>query len=164
MSAGAGNEPSRMVKFFDDLVRTVGSIESGHDIVGLSEEEIESVRFAQGVASFPAYYDEFLRRMGKDAGVLLVGTYAFYPRLLEIKSWVADLLAENNVLHLMSTDAVAIALHQGYEAYWLETQEGLDPPVVKYVEGGSGLRTRWASFSEFLNVQAVEAITYWRPV
>ena len=148
MSALAGNEQARMTEFFDSLTRKIEDIESGHDIAGLAEQEIESVRTAHGAAAFPACYEEFLRRMGKSAGALWVGTDAFYPRLLEVRSWTVELLAENGVSQLMGEDAVAIATHQGYQgyqAYWLESSAGDDLPAMTYAEGDREPRKRWNS-------------------
>jgi SMI1/KNR4 family protein SUKH-1 len=150
MSALGDDEQVRMAEFFDRLTRKIEDIESGHDICGLSEREIESVRTAHGVAAFPAYYEEFLRRMGTSAGALWVGTDAFYPRLLEVRSWIVELLAENGVSQLMGEDAVAIATHQGYQAYWLESSAADDPPAMTYIEGDREPRKRWNSFSELL--------------
>ena len=163
MSALADDKQARMTEFFDRLTRKIEDIESGHDIVGLSEQEIESVRAADGVAAFPAYYEEFLRRMGKSAGVLWVGTDAFYPRLLEVKSWAVELLAANGVSRLMGADAVVIATHQGYQAYWLESSAGDDPPAMTYVEGDRELRERWSSFSELLGGELAPIIAHREP-
>ena len=150
MPALGHDEQARMAEFFGRLIRKIEDIESDHDIVGLSEQEIESVRTAHGVAALPAYYKEFLRRMGKSAGALWMGTDAFYPELLEVRSWIVEILAENGVYQLMGEDAVAIATHQGYQAYWLESSVGDDPPAVTYVEGDREIRKRWNSFSDLL--------------
>jgi hypothetical protein len=155
------DKQARMAEFFDRLTRQIENIETGHDIVGLSEQEIESVRAADEVAAFPAYYAEFLRRMGKSAGALWVGTDAFYPTLLEVKSWVVEILAENGVSQLMGEDAVAIATHQGYQAYWLESSAVDDPPAVTYVEGNLELHKRWNSFSELLADELAPVIARW---
>ena len=158
MSTLADNEQARMTEFFDSLTRKIEDIEYKHDIAGLSEQEIESVRTAHGVAAFPAYYEEFLRRMGKSAGVLWTGTDAFYPRLLEVRSWVVEILAENGVSQLMGEDAVAIATHQGYQAYWLESSADDDPPALTYIEGDLEPRKRWNSFSELLADELAQII------
>jgi len=160
MSALADNEQARMAEFFDSLTRKIEGIESDYDIAGLSEQEIESVRIAHGVTAFPAYYEEFLRRMGKSAGALWVGTDAFYPRLLEVRSWIVELLAENGVSQLLGEAAVAIATHQGYQAYWLESSAGDDPPAMTYIEGDREPRKRWNSFSELLADELAQVIAW----
>jgi hypothetical protein len=101
--------------------------------------------------------------MGKSAGALWVGTDAFHPRLLEVRSWVVELLAENGVSQLMGEGALAIATHQGYQAYWLESSVADDPPGVTYVEGDREIRKRWDSFSELLCDELALVIAYREP-
>ncbi|MFJ4480493.1 SMI1/KNR4 family protein [Streptomyces xanthochromogenes] len=139
-----------MVEFFGDLIRSIEAIGKGPKLAGLGLDEIEQIREDQRVDSLPLYYEEFLRRMGRCAGQFLIGTDAFYPELMGIKSDARELLAESDASHLMAEDSIVFAMHQGYQVYWLESSRDDDPPVAMYQEGGAELRARWESFSVFL--------------
>jgi hypothetical protein len=132
------------------LAYSIEMIHRGLPIQGLTDGEIREIQADQGLGSLPAYYREFLRRMGRCAGQFLIGTDAFYPALLGIKADVLELLRENAVSHLIGDDAVVIGMHQGYQAYWLETASEDDPAVYLYQEGETGISKKWASFSAFL--------------
>ncbi|NUR03992.1 MAG: SMI1/KNR4 family protein [Streptomyces sp.] len=140
----------RAVEFFGDLIRSIETIGKGPEVAGLGLDEIEQIRDDQQVDSLPFYYEEFLRRMGRCAGQFLIGTDAFYPGLMGIKSDALELLAESGASHLMAANSIVFAIHQGYQVYWLESERGDDPPVAMYQEGGAELQARWESFSAFL--------------
>ncbi|WP_157535828.1 SMI1/KNR4 family protein [Kitasatospora mediocidica] len=90
------------------------------------------------------------RRGCRWLGGFLIGTDAFYPELMGIKSDALELLAESSASHLMAENSIVFAMHQGYQIYWMESSRGDDPPVAMYQEGGAELRARWESFSAFL--------------
>lgn len=135
---------------FSSLISSIERIRRGPPIQGLTDDEIREIQTDQGLESLPVCYQEFLRCMGRCAGHLLIGTDVFYPALLGIKADVLDLLRENAVSNLIGDDAVVIGMHQGYQAYWLETASGDDPAVYLYQEGETGISKKWASFSAFL--------------
>lgn len=125
----------------------------GPAVAGVQAGEITEICTDQDLASLPLYYEEFLFRMGRGAGQLLVGTDAFYPSILGAKEDARNLLSENSASHLMRESAVVFAIHQGYQLYWLESLDD-DPPVAFYEEGDIELRRRWETFSSFLLDQA----------
>jgi hypothetical protein len=141
---------ARISTFFSGLISAIGNVRGGPPVQGLTDDEIQEIQADQGLAALPACYREFLRRMGRCAGQFLIGTDAFYPALLGIKADVLELLRENAVSHLIGDDAVVIGMHQGYQAYWLETASEDDPAVYLYQEGETGISKKWASFSAFL--------------
>ena len=151
---------SGMSEFFDQLTRDIEAAPCERGIIGLSESEIDAVRSVYGQL-LPAYYLEFLRRMGSSAGVLWMGTDAFYPEIMKIKSWALELLSENKVSHFMPETAIVIAIHQGYQVYWLEPSNVDDPPAATYIEGSSDIGNRWDSFSGLICSEAAQAIALW---
>jgi hypothetical protein len=154
MSSTNDRRAERINELFASLISSIERIHRGPPIQGLTDDEIREIQIDQGLRSFPVYYREFLRRMGRCAGQFLIGTDAFYPALLGIKVDVFELLRENAVSHLIGGDAVVIGMHQGYQAYWLETAYENDPAVYLYQEGDSDIHARWTSFSAFLLDQA----------
>jgi hypothetical protein len=135
---------------FSGLISSIERIHRSPPIQGLTDDEIREIQTDQGLDSLPACYREFLRCMGRCAGQFLTGTDAFYPALLGIKADVLELLRENAASDLIGDDAVVIGMHQGYQAYWLETASEDDPAVYFYQEGETGISKKWASFSAFL--------------
>jgi hypothetical protein len=135
---------------FPDLISFIEETRCGQPVQGLTDNEMQEIQIDQGLEALPACYREFLRRMGRCAGQLLIGTDAFHPALLGIRADALELLRENGVSHLIGGDAVVIGMHQGYQAYWLETASEDDPAVYLYQEGDTGTRKRWTSFSAFL--------------
>jgi hypothetical protein len=127
-----------------------------HEICGCSDEEIERIRVDQGVERLPASYIQFLRTMGRGAGELLVGTDVFYPEILGIKADAQVLFRECNFSVPTFEDSVVIAMHQGYEVYWLESCKDEDPPVFLYHEYEETPRRRWPNLVEFLAEAAAE--------
>jgi hypothetical protein len=105
---------------FPDLISFIEETRCGQPVQGLTDNEMQEIQIDQGLEALPACYREFLRRMGRCAGQLLIGTDAFHPALLGIRA-----------------DA-------------LETASEDDPAVYLYQEGDTGTRKRWTSFSAFL--------------
>ena len=144
------HETERIEALFTALTFAIEREFFGLPIQGLTNNEIREIQADQGVETLPAYYWEFLRRMGRCAGKLLIGTDAFYPALLGMKRDVLELLRENAASQLIDDKAVVIGMHQGYQAYWLETAHEDNPQVYLYQEGCSGFLKNWPSFSAFL--------------
>lgn len=132
----AWGPPRHVATTVERLADALG--QQGYDMVGLSSEEIEEVRDDQGLARLPATYVEFLQRMGRVAGRLLVGTDAFYPTILGLRPEAGELLAMNGVSDLFGQDDLVFAMHQGYQFYWMATEPD-DPPVFMYSEGVQGV-------------------------
>lgn len=122
----------------------------GLPLIGLTEAEIAEVAADQQVARLPSSYRDFLRLMGRGTGRLLVGTDAFYPQLLGLKCDAAALLEADGQASLVPAAAVVVAMHQGYQVYWMQDLGVEDPPVYMFQEGTRAVAGAWASFTEFL--------------
>lgn len=149
-----------MAEFLDAVVEDIESNWQGKRPVGLSPQEIDRVRVDQGLVCLPAYYAEFLARMGRSAGRFLRGTRVFYPEILGIKDDVFELFDECGVSHLADDVAVVFSMHGGYDVHWLRSATEPDPPVANYVELQDGEPRCWPSFSTFLREQVDQHLAY----
>jgi hypothetical protein len=118
---------------------------------GCSDSEIDEIMADQNVTRLPSAYACFLRRAGRGAGDLLVGTDAFYPRIIGLKEAAIELFSESPVPIQLGSDAFVIAMHQGYQLFWFPTVIPDDPEVLMFQEGDRGPLRRWESFSSYLN-------------
>ncbi|HEY2948448.1 MAG TPA: SMI1/KNR4 family protein [Micromonosporaceae bacterium] len=143
-------------EFFAAFLAEVRALDEQRPIEGLTPEEIDEVRRDQGVASLPAYYAVFLRLLGRRSGAFLVGTDVLYPTIIGLKASTREALEQGDVSSLMPDDAVVVAVHGGYEFYWLEPDGSPDPPLVKYEEGEPDIERRWDRFSDYLTWEVRE--------
>ncbi|SFP32526.1 hypothetical protein SAMN05421810_102264 [Amycolatopsis arida] len=141
----------------DDVVEHLVSLglAAREDLVPCSATEIEEIRAVQRVPALPGQYVDFLRTMGRSAGRFLRGSDFFYPQLVELVEEARDLLAENDVAHLMLPGSVVVGLHQGYQVYWMEPGEP-SGRVHWYDEGEESVTRSWPSLVDFLVAQADE--------
>jgi hypothetical protein len=127
-------------------------ISNADALIGCSQDEIDEIRRDQTVSTLPAGYVRFLSRAGRSAGPVLRGTDAFFPAILGIKSDARMLLQDSDLLdERFETESVVIAMHQGYQVFWLPSVTVLEPPVLMYQEGDKGIAAHWDSFAGFLN-------------
>lgn len=140
----------------DHLINDV--LTSGQSAEGCSDSEIAELMADQDVNRLPSAYICFLKRAGRGAGELLVGTKAFYPQVIGLKSAAKDLFAEDDVAIQLENDAFVIAMHQGYQVFWFPTVVEDDPKVIMFQEGDTGPLREWASFSAYLSgmIKAIE--------
>ncbi|WP_422753327.1 SMI1/KNR4 family protein [Micromonospora sp. WMMD708] len=124
-------------------------------VSGLSADEVGLLAVRWGRSSLPARYREFLSLMGREAGGLLRGTDAFFPGILDLQDRIAEFVLEDEVLTGVPSDAVAFAMHQGYQVYWMRDGSD-DPPVWLWTENDFWPARHWDSFSLFLTQQARE--------
>jgi hypothetical protein len=136
--------------FYDKVVSRLLTLGRG-PVVGLTDAEIKQIRADQGVSVLPLYYEEFLRRMGRQSGGFLAGTDVLYPDVLGLKGYARALLRENEVEDFLSDDVVVIAMHQGYQFYWIHVGLAGDPAVFMYSEGHTSTVFReWSTYSDFV--------------
>lgn len=96
-------------------------------------------------------YKEFLRAMGKGAGMFFRGTAMFLPDLNKgLKTAARELLEENQQPTQVLDDAFVFSMHQGYQFDYFYTTDGDDPPVYHYMEGEGAPQLRWTSLSVYL--------------
>jgi hypothetical protein len=118
---------------------------------GCSDREIEEIMTDQKVDHLPQAYRCFLKRIGRGAGELLIGTDAFYPRLIGVKDAAIELLTEDGAPIQLSPDSLVIAMHQGYQFFWLPTVVPDDPKVLMFQEDDRTPHREWGTFSSYLN-------------
>lgn len=125
-----------------------------HQLRGCSDEEVELVlEKAQGFP-LPEQYVAFLRRLGKQAGRLLIGTDVYYPVLLEVAEW-ANEFAEQEDPGLDVSGRYFFASHGGYQYFFFD--EGSPGEVFSYMERSAGPEVASKSFLDFLWARAQEA-------
>lgn len=83
----------------------------------------------------PAVYKKFLKLMGGGAGFFMLGSSVFYNELFSLKQGTEELISENN-LPPLPENAFVFFMHQGYQAAYFKLDEGDDPLVYYYSEGG----------------------------
>ena len=106
----------------------------GEKLKGLSLTKIANIenRFE---LPLPTVYKEFLYSMGKGAGAYMRGSSVFYDELLSLKEGARELIDEN-LLKPLPDNAFVFYMHQGYQAAYFKTNEGDNPPVYYFSEGG----------------------------
>lgn len=123
---------------------------------GASDQEVEELCSLWVVPRLPSAYACFLKVMGCKAGKLLEGTDAFFPRIKQMPSFIADFLSENEGSWRLPEESLIFAMHQGYQVYYMEDVALDDPPVTLYMEGDSKPMRRWESLTSFLDSQLAE--------
>lgn len=120
----------------EEFVRElVGSgLAAADEIKGCSEAEIRSLQAAVGL-KLPQFYCDFMRRMGKRAGSLLLGTDFFWGRIRELRGFADEILIESQADFSLPKDAHVFLMHQGYVfEYFITDGVTDDPPVFQYIE------------------------------
>lgn len=117
-------------------------------IQGCTDLEILELEKATGV-SFPGYYRQFLKEVGKKAGSFLVGSDFFYNDLFNLKEAAIELLVESGFKIKLPEDAFVFWFHQGYQFYFFHTDSGGDASVYYYCEGDIEFTKQWENFQMF---------------
>ncbi|MBW4719973.1 SMI1/KNR4 family protein [Saccharothrix obliqua] len=124
-----------------------------HQLVGCSEAEVAEVLAAAGDFSVPEEYRVFLRRLGRQAGRLLLGTHFYYPAIVDLPEWVADYVTLD-APDFRTRGRFFIGSHQGYRYYFFEQD---DPGAVYcYVDGEAAPVRAAATLLEFLRKTAAD--------
>lgn len=125
------------------------------NVLPMSEEEVREVEAEQG-APLPLMYKAFLLAAGKGFGSILEASDFYYPRMLGLRSDVAQLLQDNHVEYEFSEFDVPFFMHGGYQVLWLHGRID-DPPVMGYSEGFIGVHLEAESFTAWLKRQILRA-------
>jgi len=125
-------------------------------VSGASDQDVEELLSLWGVPRLPSAYVYFLKSMGRKAGRLLEGTDAFFPRIKQMPSFIADFLPENEGSWRPPEESLIFAMHQGYQVYYMEDVALNDPPIALYMEGDPKPMRRWGSLTSFLDSQLAE--------
>ncbi|MEU6642423.1 hypothetical protein ABZ863_07715 [Saccharomonospora sp. NPDC046836] len=128
----------------------VSGVATSETIIGCTPGEVAELRADHRVERLPEQYEQFLLAMGKQSGRLLRGTDIFYPHNFRLDDDGRELLAENDVLHLLSGGSIIIGMHQGAELYWLEPGEP-EWALNWYQEPDRTVHKRWPNLLEFLS-------------
>ena len=104
--------------------------------------------------ALPEAYKQFLRLMGKGAGLYMQGSSVFYDELFSLRQGAEELVIENN-LSPIPENAFVFWMHQGYQAAYFKLNEGENPPVYYFSEGqnSSGFELKEKSLSDFFASQ-----------
>jgi hypothetical protein len=145
------------------MTRTLKSIrdiavflkERGEKLKPLSVSQIEKMEKQYGIL-FPNAYREFLSLMGNGAGSYMQGSSVFYNEIFLLREGVNELIKENNITPLPD-DAVIFWMHQGYQAAYFRSREGIDPPVYYFSEGDAdkSFRMKEKCLTDFFLAQLV---------
>ena len=105
-------------------------------VIGCTPDEVAQARVALGVDELPEQYEQFLLRMGRACGDLLLGTDLCYPWMVRLADEMPDMLEETGIGAVVEPSATFVAQHCGYQLYWLSrdgtahfADEGRDNPV-----------------------------------
>ena len=84
----------------------------------------------------PTVYKDFLKMMGKGAGLFMQGTGFFYKALFGNREAFEEVLELDGHPFVLTKDIFVFSSHQGYIFYFFDTLEDEhDPPVYGYQEG-----------------------------
>jgi len=101
----------------------------------------------------PSEYKEFLYAMGRGADKFMLGSTAFYDRILHLKEDMVSTLEEKG--KSFPDNIFVFWSHQGYQFAFFYLNDGDNPPVYFYSEGGDfdDFRKVEESFTDFLTAQ-----------
>ena len=114
---------------------------------GCTESQIAEIASNKNL---PLRYREFLSEMGQAAGKFFIGTDIFYPSIIGLTNDARELVSEDSAGIALPVDAIAFAMHQGYEVLFFRTTDGDDPPVYHYSEGSGQFQRKYDSFTQYL--------------
>lgn len=130
---------------------SVRGVAGPSSVQGCTESQIAEIASDR---TLPLRYREFLATMGRGAGKFFVGTDIFYPSIIGLTQDARELVSEDSSDMQFPADAIAFAMHQGYEVLFFRTTEGDDPPIYYYREGSGQFQRKYGSFTEYLNSAA----------
>ncbi len=116
---------------------------------GCSEDQISQVAQAQGIETLPEVYRDILSLMGRRAGRFLVGSEAYYPEIMGLRSAAESLLRENRVPYCLPANAFVFLMHQGYFFCYFLCGGTDDPAVYYYCEGDVAPKEADATLSAY---------------
>ena len=122
-------------------------IASKEELVGLSSQELKDFEEKTRLV-LPARYTDFLRAAGKSAGLLGLDIDLFYPRVLELRSEVEELITECKPDYLLPANAHVFSGYQGSQ-YHFFCCDGDDPPVFRLFDDDLEPTELTGTFSAF---------------
>jgi SMI1-KNR4 cell-wall len=125
-----------------------------NEIVGCSISDIQELKTLI-TGELPYQYVEFLRAVGKHAGLFFRGTRIYFPEIFSLRSAANNLLIESQVDFNLPPLAFVFCMHQGYEFDYFILGSSDDPEVYRYTEGNLAPEKIFDCFSEYF-VAAVD--------
>jgi len=117
-----------------------------------TKEEIDKVRSLANGKKLPEAYIEFMNVMGNGTnGEYLIGESCFMDEVEYLNQWGAETLEENESKHILTEEDFVFWMCQGCQFCFFKLNEGDNPPVYFYNEGGKDEFVKVAStLTEFL--------------
>ncbi|MCG5447699.1 hypothetical protein [Micromonospora hortensis] len=151
----------------DDRVRGLvaaiadGVTATGEQLQGLTQSEIDEIEHDQAVPLVQSYR-RFLELVGRGAGHFLQGSDVFYPSVLGLGQAARELLEENRVPFVWTSEDRVILMHQGYQFDFLRGA-GPNPEVWSYSEGTTvGVPViSYSCFTDWLQAQVEQQTEAW---
>src|SRR5687768_1499762 len=110
-----------------EIAARIAAADADHLVEGLNNFEMKQLCESWQTNELPSVYLEFLHLMGRSAGRILLGTDAFFPRILEMPRASSEFFADNVEGMQLPEGALVFAIHQGYQVYWMESTNVPDP-------------------------------------
>jgi hypothetical protein len=124
-----------------------------YTLQGCPNEEIEKLEEHFNI-KLPDAYRDFLLTMGRGAGKLFEGSHFTYEHLFKLREWAEELMVEAKAEFDLPDDAFVFMMHQGYDFFFFQVSEGVDPPVDEFLEGKQVPTQQAEHLSEFLLTSA----------
>jgi hypothetical protein len=124
---------------------------NGHQMRSCSALEIEQLSRLAKNKRLPLQYLELMRRAGNGIRLFIGSSYTI-GEVPELREAAIELLQENNSDENLADSSFVFFMHQGYQFYYFNLDDGDNPPVYFYNEGENEDRSikRAESFSNFL--------------
>ncbi|MEO6175600.1 MAG: SMI1/KNR4 family protein [Flavobacterium circumlabens] len=143
-----------------NINKTLRKVEElGYKIEGLDNEKIRAIEKYYDVC-LPLDYKLFLEKMGKTGDKFLRGEDCFYDRILELREYANDLLADDNSQFKLKKEHFVFYSHQGYIFAFFDTSIEENPPIYYYFEGDLEPKIKYDSLSSFLEEKLDNHILY----
>jgi hypothetical protein len=136
-------------EFIDQIIE-LGLFTERYPILGCNPEQVEQIKTAQGVKYLPGLYEDFLLRMGQEAGRTFAGSDYAYNDLLGLKTKAQHILQQDKIDFELPKDSFVFFSHGGYMFTYFDThEEQTNPPVYCYFPGCSKPRKEWEMLGDW---------------
>ncbi|MCL2579770.1 MAG: SMI1/KNR4 family protein [Oscillospiraceae bacterium] len=124
---------------------------NGHQMNPCSKNEIAKIMQLSKEKNLPQNYVKFMEQAGNGIDFFKGSSYTL-DEISKLKSWAIALLKENDSNENIDDNNFVFLMHQGYQFYFFNLNEGDNPPVYFYLEGDNleMFIKKYESFSGFL--------------
>ena len=116
---------------------------------GCTREEIGVIESSFSVR-LPQCYRDFLAEMGGSAGEFLLGYDYSYPKMLEFRSWAAELISECGSALTLPDNAFVYFFDPSEAFLYFHCDGNPDPPIFMFIETEPTPKKVFDSFSDWL--------------